>query len=271
MHSRATVAEALRLRDEEDLGARRVARRLGLSIATVRDWHAGKLPRHSRGIRPGDPVPASCDSCGHDEHRFAELPEAYVYLLGLYLGDGCISTHRRGVHRLRIFLDLAYPRIIEECADAVRQVMPDNSVSKLRRSGSYSTSDEPSNVEVSGFSKSWPCLFPQHGPGPKHRRRIWLAEWQQKLAERLPEALLRGLIHSDGCRFINTGRAGWRHPRYSFSNVSTDVTSIFCTACDKLGLRWTAAFPADESKAVTIYVSRKADVARMDEFIGPKA
>jgi hypothetical protein len=38
-----------------------------------------------------------------------------------------------------------------------------------------------------------------------------------------------------------------------------------------LGLRWTAAFPADESKAVTIYVSRKADVARMDEFIGPKA
>jgi hypothetical protein len=30
-----------------------------------------------------------------------------------------------------------------------------------------------------------------------------------------------------------------------------------------LGLRWT------ESKN-TIYVSRKADVARMDEFIGPK-
>ena len=161
-------------------------------------------------------------------------------------------------------MDLAYPRIIEECADAVRQVMPDNSVSKLGRSGSYSTSDEPSNVEVSGFSKSWPCLFPQHGPGPKHRRRIWLAEWQQRLAERLPEALLRGLIHSDGCRFQNTGRS-WSHPRYSFANTSEDIKAIFCEVCDLMGLHWTA------SGEKTIYVSRKADVATLDRFVGPKA
>jgi hypothetical protein len=78
------------------------------------------------------------------------------------------------------------------------------------------------------------------------------------------------MIQSDGDRSINTGRR-WRHPRYGFSNVSTDLTSIFCTACDCLGLRWTAAFPRDVRKAVRIYVSRKADVARMDEFIGPKA
>ena len=95
----------------------------------------------------------------------------------------------------------------------------------------------------------------------------------QELAERWPEALLRGMIQSDGCRFINNrGRSDtWTTPRYAFGNVSTDVTSIFCTACDRLGLRWTAAFPSDERKAETIYVSRKADVARMDEFIGPKA
>ena len=89
--------------------------------------------------------------------------------------------------------------------------------------------------------------------------------------ERWPHLLLRGLIHSDGCRAINTGRGGWRHPRYAFSNASTDITSIFCTACDVLGLHWTASFPTKETSAVTIYVSRKADVARMDEFIGPKA
>lgn len=46
--------------------------------------------------------------------------------------------------------------------------------------------------------------------------------------------------------------------------------SIFCSACDCLGLRWTAAFPKSESAAVSIYVSRKADVARLDEFVGPK-
>ena len=83
--------------------------------------------------------------------------------------------------------------------------------------------------------------------------------------------MIRGLIHSDGCRFFDTGRGGWRHPRYVFSNVSSDITSIFCTACDCLDLRWTAAFPGDDPRAISIYVSRKADVARMDEFVGPKA
>ena len=270
MHSRATVAEALKLRDEESLGAVLVARRLGLSVGTVRDWFAGKLPKHSRGHLAGDLVPGACAACGHDEHQFAELPRAYVYLLGLYLGDGCISAHRREVYRLRIFLDLRYPEIVEECATAMSEVMPPNRVNRLERDGSYVDDGKPSNVEISVFSKSWPCLFPQHGPGKKHTRRIWLSEWQQELAERWPEELIRGLIHSDGYRFINTGRGGWRHPRYAFSNLSTDLTSIFCTACDCLGVRWTAAFPKHESKAVTIYVSRKADVAQMDEFIGPK-
>jgi hypothetical protein len=76
--------------------------------------------------------------------------------------------------------------------------------------------------------------------------------------------LLRGLIHSDGCRFMNTGRGGWRHPRYAFSNRSAHIRGIFCMACQRLGLHWTRA-------PYTIYVSRKADVARLDEFVGPKA
>ena len=79
---------------------------------------------------------------------------------------------------------------------------------------------------------------------------------------RHPEALLRGLIHSDGCRFINTG-TNWRHPRYSFSNLSSDIRRLFCDGCDVLGIHWTVA-------PRTVYVSRKRDVARLDEFIGPK-
>ena len=43
----------------------------------------------------------------------------YVYLLGLYLGDGTISVHRRGVYRLRIFLDMKYPEIVAECETAM--------------------------------------------------------------------------------------------------------------------------------------------------------
>lgn len=260
MHRPEVVAEALRLREEEGLGARRAAKRLGVSVGTVRDWYAGKLPRHSK--RVDGSAPDGCGACGHRAHQLEALPKEYAHLLGLYLGDGCISTHPRGVFRLRITLDKKYPGIIEECCAAMSAVMPASKVTRLLK---------PSNdVEVSSYSKSWPCLFPQHGAGTKHSRRISLADWQQLLAEKWPDSLLRGMIQSDGHRFINTGRGNWRHPRYGFTNMSTDITSIFCTACDKLGLRWTGAFPADEKRAVTVYVSRKADVARMDKFIGPK-
>ena len=43
MHSRAAVAEVMALR-LEGLGARRIARRTGLPLATVRDWLAGRVP-----------------------------------------------------------------------------------------------------------------------------------------------------------------------------------------------------------------------------------
>lgn len=269
MHRREAIAEALRLR-EQGLAAVPVGRRLGVPAGTVRDWFAGNVPRHARDLIDTEVQPP-CPRCGLDRHHVATLPREYAYLLGLYLGDGSIARHPRGVHRLRIFLDLDYPGIVSACAHAIAVVSPGRGINQLARCGSYAGAGAPSHVEVSSYSKAWPCLLPQHGPGPKHTRRIWLAGWQQQLALRWPGALLRGLIHSDGCRAINTGRGGWRHPRYSFSNVSTDITSIFCSACDALGLHWTAAFPADQGKAVTIYVSRKADVARMDEFVGPKA
>ena len=62
---------------------------------------------------------------------------------------------------------------------------------------------------------------------------------------------------------MNTGRA-WRHPRYSFCNVSDGIKAIFCDACDQLDLHWTRTGPK------TIYVSRKADVAVLDRIVGPK-
>ena len=49
----------------------------------------------------------------------------------------------------------------------------------------------------------WPCLFPQHGPGRKHHRSIVLDDWQNRIVGSDPRQLLRGLIHSDGCRTIN--------------------------------------------------------------------
>ena len=232
------------------LSTSEVARRLGLPRSTVRDWLAGRVPLnwHRRcGLSNG------CAVCG-GVHELEELPAAYVYLLGMYLGDGCLSAHPRGVYKLRISLDVRYPGIASECERAIQAVMPRNRVGTV----GFGTWHE-----LYAYSKSWPCLFPQHGRGPKHTREIGLALWQKRLVSRWPALLLRGLIHSDGCRFINTGR-GWTHPRYSFANKSDDIKRIFCEACDLMGLHWTVAGEK------TVYVSRKADVAVMDRFIGPK-
>jgi hypothetical protein len=250
MHSRAAVGEVLALR-AAGLGARRISRRVGLPLSTVRDWLAGQVPHHSRvGTGP------TCERCGSDPHDFAGLPREYVYLLGLYLGDGCISAHPRDVYRLRITLDVKYPGIIVSAIIAMEEV-------RLGKAHKQVRSDNC--VEVSSYWKCWPCFLPQHAVGPKHKRAIVLADWQQALIDRWPDQLVRGLIHSDGCRFLNTGRGNWCWPRYGFSNRSADIRDIFCQACDQLGVHWTTA------GQYTIYVSRKADVALLDTFIGPKA
>jgi hypothetical protein len=241
----------------QGLGASAIARQTGIPRETVRDWVSGRVPK--RGTNHAD----SCEVCGGIAHRFARLPSAYVYLLGLYLGDRCISSHRRGVYKLRITLDLRYPGIVAECEEAIQAVDPGRCVHRLKRRSNYTGDAAYTHVEVSAYWKGWVCLFPQHGPGRKHHRRIELVEWQRELVNHYPELLLRGLTHSDGCRFINTGRK-WRHPRYSFSNRSEDILRIFCDACDLMGLHWTTA-------GHTIYVSRKADVAVLDRYIGPKS
>lgn len=252
MHPRKAVSEALRLGDEGRT-ATEIARQMGIPRGTVRDWLYGRLPRSSRLQQAGADI---CEACGGEEHRFDHLSTAYVYLLGLYLGDGTISTHPRDVYRLRVFLDKRYPGIVAECKAAMRAVVPWNRVHAQLR---------PSNCfEVHAYSKTWPCLFPQHGPGKKHERPIVLTPWQWEFVSLVPELMLRGLIHSDGCRFINTGSGGWVCPRYTFTNYSADIRAIFCRVCDLLDLHWTS------SGKYVLYVSRKADVARMDEFIGPK-
>jgi hypothetical protein len=245
MHPASTVDAALELSQSGE-NASDIARRLEIPRSTVRDWLAGSTPRRDSCH--------GCPSCGAD-HRFAELTESYVYLLGMYLGDGYIAAHHRGVYGLRISLDVRYPQIIESCETAIREVAPANRVGRVN----YDTW-----IELCCWSKMWPCLFPQHGPGKKHQRSIRLTDWQQKLVDRWPHRLIRGLIQSDGCRFQDTGRGGWSCARYAFVNRSDDIRTIFCRTCDQMGVRWTA------SGASRIYVSRKADVAFLDRFIGPK-
>ncbi|HZE06925.1 MAG TPA: hypothetical protein VE127_16980 [Solirubrobacteraceae bacterium] len=244
MHSRETVAAALEM-SRSGASSVAIGSALGIPARTVRDWVRGSVPRFADA--------GLCSRC-LGRHEFSALTSEYVYVLGLYLGDGCLSQHPRDVYKLRLTLDAAYPKIVASALGAVRAV--------AGKGGVYRRSDHC--VEVFSYWRQWPCHFPQHGPGPKHARPVALTAWQHELTRRWPHHLLRGLIHSDGCRVINTGSGGWSAPRYAFKNHSEDIHRIFQSACGALGLRYSVA------RHVT-YISRKADVTRLDEFVGPKA
>ncbi|HTK22946.1 MAG TPA: helix-turn-helix domain-containing protein [Gaiella sp.] len=244
MRSQQEVTDAVTLL-RDGLTASDVARRTGIPRSTIRDWRDGRRPRRSL--------------C-RVEHDLTRLDEAaYAYLLGMYLGDGCISARPRGVWILRITLDSIYPGIVAECARAIEAIAP-GSAGILRRRDSRA-------IQVSKYWKHWTCLIPQHGPGRKHERRIVLADWQRKIVSRRVEPFLRGLIHSDGTRIIATERKGTyvrRAPRYAFSNRSEDILELFRDACEAAGVHCTRS----SVKQISVY--SKAAVARLDEFVGPK-
>jgi hypothetical protein len=223
-----------------------IARQTGIPRCTVRDW------RRRPQIRTR---PVAASSCGI-LHDFASLPAAaYSYLLGIYLGDGCISRAPR-TWQLRVTLDAKYPAIIDRCREAIDILMPGQRAAMLRRSDNC--------IEVSLGSKHWPCLLPQHGSGKKHLRPIRLEPWQEVLVKEATEEFIRGLIDSDGCRVVANDR-GVKSVRYHFSNRSDDIRGLYCSALDELGIPWT------QPRWFDVAVYRKAAVARLDEFVGPKS
>jgi hypothetical protein len=164
-----------------------------------------------------------------------------------------------------IALDARHAGIVGEAGEAVQRTVPHVA---LRR---YMPKE--SVIRVLAATIIWREAFPPHGRGRKHNRKIELVDWQREITTAHPRELLRGLIHSDGCRTMNrfktklpSGRvAAYEYSRYFFSNLSEDIRGIFCEHCELLGIRWTQSNPRN------ISISHRKSVALMDEFIGPKA
>ena len=231
-----------------------IARVTQVPRATISAW------RHGRGVRYHQRL-----SSAEPSWRPPQLP-SYSYLLGLYLGDGCITLSRRATFaKMVITLDAAYPGIVEEALGAAAACFPDARPHRFSRS-------DGSVAALQWNDPALPFAFPQHGRGPKHLRVICLEPWQREITTELPRELLRDLIHSDGCRTINrfktklpSGRvASYEYPRYFFSNLSDGIRRIFCEHCELLGIRWT------QSNSRNISISHRKSIALMDEFIGPK-
>ena len=244
MHSEVSVIRVLELR-RKGLSPTQIAAITNINRRTITDWVQGKVPDFTLQT-PGD-----CKKqCGR---QYSGPKDQYVYLLGLYLGDGCISHYPR-TYRIRITCCNWYPALMDRCEVAIKSVMPKNKVGRLLRIGC---------TEVYSDSKHWPCLFPQHGAGPKHKRLIQLEPWQQTLIDLDPRPLIEGLIHSDGCRVLNKVN-GKPYPRYHFSNRSTDIKLIFTSALDQLGIPWR------NNNQWNVSVARREGVAALDAFIARK-
>jgi hypothetical protein len=248
MYDAATRSAVLaRLRAGESL--RGLERSTGISRVTLREW------------RERNGAVANKHQCGCHLCTDRALPrEPYLYLLGQYLGDGCIDALRR-TWVLRIAACDAYPNIRDEIVTAISCLVP-NPVHYVRKEGCTS---------VGCITRQWLHLLPQHGRGRKHERPIVLAPWQQDLVQTDPRPLIRGLIHSDGCRVTNwtERRVGgtvkrYTYPRYFFSNVSDDIRGIFTDALDLLDIPWR------QNRWNSISVARREGVAALDEFVGPK-
>jgi hypothetical protein len=237
------------------ISLRSISLTTGISRATLADWREHPVSAHSHAV---------CSRCAASP----ALPEPqadYAYLLGLYLGDGCISlagAREKKVWKLRIACADAWPGLRQECEQAMKAIRPDNKVH---------TQQHPGCTEVFSCSRHWPCLFPQHGPGPKHLRKIELQPWQLAIVTAYPGRLTRGLFHSDGYRGINRVRARlaegdrwYEYPRYLFTNESGDILRLCGDTLDRLGVAWRF------SRRNAISVARRAAVARLDEFVGPK-
>jgi hypothetical protein len=96
-----------------------VSRRIGIPRSTVRDW---RDPPYIR-----KPPAAFCHRCWLESKLMRFTSGDYAELLGLYLGDGCISKGAR-TFRLRICLDAKYPEIISDTKELLERCLPENPV-----------------------------------------------------------------------------------------------------------------------------------------------
>lgn len=231
-----------------------VSKQTGISRAAIREWRTRIDPLSRMQAPP-------CPRCLPDR-GVPDDAAAYSYLLGLYLGDGCISAQPRGGYQLRIACADAWPGLIDSCRSAILAVRPEGSVCILQKQGC---------AMVTSYGRHWPCLFPQHGPGKKHDRKIALEPWQQEIVDAHPWEFIRGLVHSDGCRItnwtarlVNGEQKRYEYPRYFFTNFSDDIRQLYTEALDNVGVEWKQANPKN------ISVAKRASVALMDLYVGPK-
>ena len=234
-------SQALSLFSENN-NASQTAQKLSIPRHVVRAWVTGGVTRaEDSKIELINPL----------EFNLSQK-KAYSYILGLYLGDGCVSkTHKENVFRMRIVLDTKYGDMNDYAVKNMKILFPDNKVSTYKRLNENC-------IELSVYSTQLIGLFPQSGLGKKHNRKIELAQWQ--IDNIVPVNFVQGLFHSDGSYYFCQSK----YPAYSFTNLSLDIKELYSSYLSRLNVSCSGGL-----NAKSIYSYGKQALA-LKELIGTK-
>lgn len=188
----------------------------------------------------------------------------YSYVLGLYLGDGCLTILPRTV-KLAISVDLKYPKLNNDICNSINtifskkpSILPKRSKGKLTK-----------GIDIAIYHNNLQILFPQHGLGKKHLRSIILTDWQKSIIDY--RWLLKGLIMSDGSFYITKKD---NHQRYNFSNCSLDIMLIIEKCLNYFSIKYCRRISVSKNpKHADIYrleVNGKESVKTLKSLIGTK-
>lgn len=244
-----------------------IAKQTGVPRGTITDWTLGKID-----------LTVSSQRIELDPALILSTPEkidAYIYLLGSYLGDGCITqppTNR--VAKLRIACDNTQPFVMQSNREAMAALFSNNDIS--------TQSSKIGNCSYIGvYSTTLYHLFPQavKNGGNKNTRDVSLVGWQLKLLVGREGLFLKGLFHSDGSFF----RGSKKYYRYQFTNTSKDIIDILRKCLSKLDINYclTESLPSPRkiksNKEITTFKTRyniliqsKAEVKKLYKYCGTK-
>lgn len=245
----------------------------GLTRSCVNNWinrgskiHGNTAQLKYSRLDPENPIDSLRIKTSSDD--VDKMYSAYSFVLGMYLGDGCISKVGR-TKSLQIALDMKYNKLNEYVVDQLT-VLFGKKPYVLDRSVDRGQKNKSNSLDVKVYSIDMGILFPHEGSGAKHLRKIELTEWQKRIIN--PIQLVKGLMMSDGSYFhCNT----YNRDNYSFCNASKDICRILIEMLDILGIKYNSHTKKKIGVKGTVLkthvnVNRREEVKKLHDLIGDK-
>lgn len=237
----------------------KVSEKLGISRPNIQRWRKQYFSNSSKMMKRKEILEASALKRYGDPNNMdvTKLPsDSYAYILGMYLGDGCLSKSTKcRTCTLYITQNREYDIVVNDCLNHLKNLMKEFDIEPTVV---YRKNSKACDIKINSVYTL--KLFPQHGEGLKHDRKINLEDWQWTHVEKEPWMFIKGLMHSDGSKYFDKYNSKWH---WQFTNRSEDIKDILCQVCDTVGLQWTRC-----KQNVSFYKSES--VIMLNENVGEK-